>query len=160
VNLALLPKIDLLVADHILGYELVRLGYLKSYTEAPSLKKIKELTAAAQRRPVLVPKEAIDDPPSSSEVTLHSIASRSVAPAPQFSLNIALVMNAVVPKINMEGHLFSLRQTLLQPYQFWQAQFGPFNFASRIPSLAISIAALRVANIDWASEKINLEDLR
>ena len=154
MKLSLLPKIDLLVADHILGYELVRLGYLKSYLENPTIKQIKELNEAAKRHPVAVPRDAWDDPPSEG-ASIFKIADRTIALAPQFTLDLALTFNAVCPQIYREGHLFALKQRIIPPHIVWEASFDTHVFMSRIPPLAICIAALKAAEVDLSGIDLN-----
>jgi hypothetical protein len=107
---------------------------------------------------VLVPKNAAQDPPSDG-VSLHSIASGTVAPAPKFSIDMSLAFNAIVPQINREGLLFSLRQYTSGPI-LWEVKFGEHMFVSRIPSLAICIAALKVAELDFRQLGIDLQDFQ
>jgi hypothetical protein len=159
MNLALFPKIDLLVADHVLGYELVRLGYMEKFLEPPTLKKIKEHKAKRKGVLALVPKGAEDNPPDPG-VTLDSIASNTVAPAPKFTLDMMLAFNAIVPQINREGLLFSLRQYTVDGQTVWDARFGDFSFVSRITAVAICIAALKVAELDFEAEHLSLQDFQ
>lgn len=138
MDLGTFREIDLLIAKHILDYDIIDLGYIaKDYKE-------KDWDRAARGQPVLVPKSALENPPSDPSVTIHDITAKKIGPPPRFSLDLKSSW-FIVTRLAKDGVFLKLEQT---EQDLWEVDFQGSVSSGKLLPLAICLAALKNKGVD------------